>query len=119
MSEFFSIKRGCKQGEPIAPYFFLLCSQVLCKLIQTNKVVKGIKIGKEEFRNTQFADDTTIFMDGSEDSLQEILNILEVFGTLSGLKMNKSKIKMIWIGRKIFKRKIKMRIPFRMGDSLL
>ena len=39
-------------------------------------------------------------MDGSEGSLQQILNILEVFGSLSGLKMNMSKTKMIWIGKK-------------------
>ena len=79
---------------------FLLCSQVLCELIKSNKKVKGIQIGHEEFKITQFADDTTLFMEGSEGSLQEIVNILEVFGTISGLKMNTSKTKMIWIGRK-------------------
>ena len=30
LSEFFPIERGCKQGDPIAPYLFLLCAQVLC-----------------------------------------------------------------------------------------
>ena len=63
-------------------------------------MIKGIKIGQEEIKISQFADDTTIFMDGSESSLQQILNILEVFGSLSGLKMNMSKTKMVWIGKK-------------------
>ena len=58
-------------------------------------MVKGIKIGQEEFKISQFADDTTIFMDGSESSFQQILNIFEVFGSLSGLKMNMSKTKMM------------------------
>ena len=39
-------------------------------------------------------------MDDSESSLQQILNILEVFGSLSGLKMNMSKTKMVWLGKK-------------------
>ena len=100
LSEFFPIERGCKQGDPIAPYLFLLCAQVLYEMIQSNTMIKGIKIGQEEIKISQFADDTTIFMDGSESSLQQILNILEVFGSLSGLKMNMSKTKMVWIGKK-------------------
>ena len=107
LSEFFPIERGCKQGDPISPYLFLLCAQVLYEMIQGNTMVKGIKIGQEEIKIPQFADDTTIFMDGSESSLQQILNILEVFGSLSGLKMNMSKTKMVWIGqRKYSKEKL-------------
>ena len=29
LSDFFSIERGCKQGDPLAPYQFLLCAQIL------------------------------------------------------------------------------------------
>ena len=47
----------------------------------------------------QFADDTTIFLDGSESSLKQALNILEVYGSYSGLKVNKEKTQLIWIGR--------------------
>ena len=100
LSEFFPIERGCKPGDPIAPYLFLLCAQVLYEMIQSNTIFKGVKIGQEEIKISQFADDTTIFMDGSESRLQQILNILEVFGSLSGLKMNMSKMKMVWIGKK-------------------
>ena len=73
---------------------------MLYEMIQSNTMIKGIKIVQEEIKISQFADDTTIFMDGSESSLQQILNILEVFGSLSGLKMNMSKTKMVWIGKK-------------------
>ena len=100
LSDFFPIKRGCKQGDPIAPYLFILCAQILCEMILTNKNIKGIKIGSDEFKISQFADDTTLFMDGSESSLQYTLNVLEIFGSLSGLKMNLSKTRMLWIGKK-------------------
>ena len=41
-------------------------------------------------------------LDGSQHSLQAALTILEIFGNMSGLCMNKDKTKMIWIGRKRF-----------------
>ena len=71
-------------------------------MIKFNKDIKGITIESHEFKLTQFADDTTLFLNGSIASLQAALNTLEIFGNFSGLKMNKEKTKMIWIGRKKF-----------------
>ena len=99
-SDFFQTNRGCKQGDPLAPYLFLLCVQKLYLLIESNKMIKGITIKNIEFKISQFADDTTFILDGNESSLTAALNTLEIFGSISGLKMNSSKSKMIWIGRK-------------------
>ena len=100
LSDFFQINRGCKQRDPLAPYLFLLCGQILYLLIESNKMIKGITIKNVEFKISQFADDTTLILDGNESSSTAALNTLEIFGSLSGLKMNSSKSKMIWIGRK-------------------
>ena len=100
LSEFINIERGCKQGDPVAPYLFIICAQILFVLIHNNSNIKGVKVGSEEYKITQFADDTTIILDGSERSLLSALNTIEIFGTISGLKMNASKTKLIWIGRK-------------------
>ena len=62
--------------------------------------IVGIKIGKTEFKMVQYADDTTIILDGSRDSLQATLNVLEIYGSLSGLRVNTEKTKIIWIGKK-------------------
>ena len=62
----------------------------------------GIYIKNNEYKLTQFADDTTLLLDGSEESLQASLNVLEIYGSMSGLKMNSDKTKIIWIGRKKF-----------------
>ena len=59
--------------------------------------LKVLQLEKKEFKLSQFADDTTVFLDGSCDSLQSALNIIEIFGSFSGLKMNKNKTKVIWI----------------------
>ena len=39
-------------------------------------------------------------MDGSQGSLHATLNMLEICGSLSGLKINKDKTKIIWKGKK-------------------
>ena len=96
----FPINRGCRQGDPIASYEFLLCAQILFLLIQQNKNIKGFVACQREFKLTQFADDTTLIMDGSQGSLQAALNTLEIFGSISGLNINKNKTKIVWIGKK-------------------
>ena len=94
------INRGCRQGDPISAYLFLIGAEILARLIQFNPNITGLKIKNIEFRLTQFADDTTLILDGSQHSLQSALNTLEIYGNLSGLKMNKEKTKVIWIRRK-------------------
>ena len=82
------------------PYLFIICAQILCSLIYENKDIKGVLVGSEEYKITQVGDDTTIILDGSERSLLSAFNTIEIFGSVSGLKMNTSKTKLIWIGRK-------------------
>ena len=95
-----TIGRGCRQGDPIAPYLFLFGAEVLSLLIKTNPNIIEFAVNGQEFKLTQFADDTTLILDGTHHSLQSALNTIEIFGIFSGLKMNKEKTKVIWIGKK-------------------
>ena len=99
LSEPIEIERGCRQGDPISPYLFIIVAQILSALVSQNSGIGGITIDGLEFKITQYADDTTLFLDGSLQSLQNALNTLELFGSLSGLKVNKDKTKVIWIGK--------------------
>ena len=99
LSESFPIERGCRQGDPISPYLFILCAQILYLMIMEEKKIKGITIGKNEIKITQFPNDTTIILDGTKDSLQLTLNVLEIFGNISGLKINTEKTQIVWIGK--------------------
>ena len=54
----------------------------------------------------QFADDTTLILHGTTNSMEAALNILEIFGSISGVKVNTEKTHIAWIGKKkTFKRK--------------
>ena len=64
-------------------------------MIKQNKNIKGIFIGDCEYKLTQFADDTSIILDGTLESHESALNTIEIFGTFSGLKMNCDKMKII------------------------
>ena len=96
-SQFFNIGRGCRQCDPISPYLFLLCVEILGVLIRN---IKGINISDVEYKLFQFADDMGIFLDGSENSLRNALNLIDQFSKFSGLKPNYDKTKCIWIGSK-------------------
>ena len=47
-SKFFNIGRGCRQWDPLSPYLFNLCVEVLAIMIRHNKSIKGIHIDKKE-----------------------------------------------------------------------
>ena len=100
-SKFFHIGRGCRQGDPVSPYIFNLCVEIMGMMIRQNKNIRGIRIGGEEICLLQYADDTVIFLDGTEKSLKSALDLLFQFSKYSGLKPNYDKTKVIWIGSKI------------------
>ncbi|MCG7891056.1 MAG: reverse transcriptase family protein, partial [Candidatus Thiodiazotropha endolucinida] len=100
MSEFFNIGRGCRQGDPLSPYIFILCAEFLAVKIRQNKNISGIKIKDLEFKISQYADDTSMFLDGSSESLIQALNELDRFANISGLKINYEKTQVVWIGSK-------------------
>ena len=100
LSQPFPINRGCRQGDPISSYLFILGAQILQILVSKTQTIKEIKINKKEIKLIQFADDTTLVLDGTTSSLQATLNTSEIFGTLSGLRMNTEKTQMVWIGKR-------------------
>ena len=100
LSEKIRIERGCRQGDPLSVYLFLLCAEVLCIMIKLNQDIKGIEIKGKELKISQFADDTTLILNGECGSLQAALNTLEIFGNYSGLIVNTDKTQVIWIGKK-------------------
>ena len=59
----------CRQGDPISAYLYILVGQIQSILISQCIDIKGISVNNLEFKITQYADDTTLFLDGSHSSL--------------------------------------------------
>lgn len=97
-SSWFKLERGCRQGDPISPYLYLICAEVLSLMLRKNKDIKGIKLKGQEVLLSLFADDTTMYLDGSEKSFTEAIYTLDFLSTMSGLKVNNDKTQIVWIG---------------------
>ena len=57
LSNFFRLERGCRQGDTILPYIFLLCAEILAIKIKNNTNIKGIEINNNTDVISQYADD--------------------------------------------------------------
>ena len=56
----------------------------------------GIPIGKKEIKITQFADDTCLYLNGS-NSLENVVKVFEDFYRYAGLKINVDKTEAVWL----------------------
>ena len=102
ISERFQVGRSCRQGDPISPYLFIICVEILALRIRNDPTVGGFKLGNFVQKLDFYADDLTAYLDGSESSLINIIKILDNFRDISGLKINLSKCKAVWIGKNRF-----------------
>ena len=75
---------GLRQGDPLSPYLFTLCAESLAVLIRNNNNIKGIKMKKNMFVISQYADDTSILPE-----LENCMKVLKLYASVSGLCINK------------------------------
>ena len=72
--------------------------ELLANKIRQEPSCRGVDLPDDQLiKISQFADDTTIITKNVE-SLKPYLQILDCFGIISGLKLNKKKTKVMWIG---------------------
>ena len=86
-----------RQGDPLSPYLFLLVIETLAISIRKNTEMEGIKIGNNETKVLQYADDTTAVL-SNLDSVNVLFQQLDLFKNLCGLEINSSKTEGMWIG---------------------
>ena len=94
----FELGRGVRQGDPLSPYIFILAAEILANAIKTHDDIKGISVDNSEFLISQLADDTTLFLDGSEICFKSCMSLLDDFAKISGLSINYTKTLAVKIG---------------------
>ena len=99
-SSFLPMSRGIRQGCPISSLLFVLVVETMALNIRNNDMIKGVTVENEEFKISQLADDTTLFLKDIE-SVKRLLCFLSKFSLVSGLKLNQSKTEAVWIGKNI------------------
>ena len=64
--------RGCRQGDPVSPYLFVIVAEILAEAIRSNKNIEGITIYKKEHKISLYADDTTLITKANESSISTV-----------------------------------------------
>ena len=72
----------------MSPYRFILAIEIMAESFRKYRKIKGIVINGTEIELINHADDTTLVLDGSEESLEEFPGLLDCFGKKSGLSLN-------------------------------
>lgn len=88
--------RGIRQGDPLSPYLFILCSEVLsglCNQALINGSLPGIRVarGSPRVNHLLFADDTMIFCKANKRCCESLKKILDSYKEASGQTVNYQK----------------------------
>ena len=100
--------RGCRQGDPISGYLFIIAVEILIIALQNNHNIQPYttRDGLKHLTDI-YADDLTIFLKNLRTKgrniaqFNEIIKTLKRFESLSGLAVNLSKTKISPFGKKL------------------
>ena len=90
VSNYFHVGRSCHQGDPVAPYYFLLTGEVMALTLKANTKIHGLDIYGIHQILLQFADDTQLFANEGE-TICEYVNTLAKIQKNTGLTVNYEK----------------------------
>ena len=88
--------RGLRQGDPLSPYLFILCTEVLsglCNQAQERGSLAGVKVARScpPINHLLFADDTMFFCRSDRASCEALVSILQRYELASGQCINRNK----------------------------
>ena len=102
LAGYFQSKRGLRQGCSLSPYLFVICMNVLSKML--DEAAHGGQIGFHpkckniDLTHLCFADDLMVFADGTRNSIEGILRVFDAFDRMSGLKISMEKSTLFMAG---------------------
>ena len=88
--------RGIRQGNPLSPFLFLLCTEGLNNLIlqvASEGSIHGFALSRRSPKLTHllFVDDSLLFCRSNRNECQKVLDILASYESMSGQQINQGK----------------------------
>ncbi|XP_060968361.1 uncharacterized protein LOC133035936 [Cannabis sativa] len=98
----FKPQRGLRQGDPLSPYIFLLCQEVLSKIIQSQEnrgKIHGIRIARAAtpISHLMFADDTILFARANTEEATNLMGCLNLYERWSGQVCSRAKSSVLFL----------------------
>lgn len=82
-------KRGLRQGDPLSPFLFILCTEGLIHMLESavcNNKIQGIKFSDRGpmVHHMLFADDSLLICRANEEQARELMRILKIYERATG-----------------------------------
>uniref|UniRef100_A0A2N9I0Z5 Reverse transcriptase domain-containing protein n=1 Tax=Fagus sylvatica TaxID=28930 RepID=A0A2N9I0Z5_FAGSY len=83
-TDYFKPSRGLRQGDPLSPYLFILCQEVLSRLIDrqfNSGAINGVKMNPSgpAFTHVMYADDLMLFAKATSRKVSMLDDCLELY----------------------------------------
>ncbi|KAL0430488.1 UNVERIFIED_CONTAM: putative mitochondrial protein [Sesamum radiatum] len=125
-SQFGSItpQKGLRQGDPLSPYLFLLCTESLCSLFReadAHDIIPGVAVcrGAPRISLLLFADDTMVFCLANHLTVNSVRQVLNTYKLASGQEINlhKSSVAFSWNTPSIIQRSLVDALNIRLENK--
>jgi hypothetical protein len=92
----FKPSRGLRQGDPLSPYLFMLCQEVLSRLIDRELLrgnISGVKMnrGGQDISHVMYVDNIMLFSKTSTHEVESLNGCLETYCNWSKQIISRSK----------------------------
>lgn len=95
VSKSFELHRGVRQGDCLSPLLFNIALEPLAIDLRMHPGIEGSPMGTSECLISLYADDVLMTLSNPESSVPNLLKYVDLFGKISGYKINWTKSELI------------------------